>query len=146
MSSLIMPVLSPWCSASMPIPLSKPVGFKSNAVGERGSHGRARLPPSLALVRQEPLPPGTINTAARPKDVHVQLLSSIGFACSLMFEHGCYERRPARLVIGTQPAPSIRVEILVKQHQVFPMRIVSISLIRAVTWLYSLLVLLEKQD
>ena len=62
-----------------------------------------------------------------------------------MFEHSCYERRPACLVIGPQPAPGIRVKVLVKQHQVFPMRIVGISLLRAVTWFSSLLVFLEKQ-
>ena len=63
-----------------------------------------------------------------------------------MLEHGCHERRPARLVIRAKSSTGIRVKVLVKQHQVLPMRIVCVSLFRAVTWLHPLLVLLEKQD
>lgn len=75
-----------------------------------------------------------------------RLLFDVGFASGLVLEHGCDERRPACLVIGAKSSPRVRMKVLVKQYQVFPMEIVCVFLIRAVTRLRALLIFLEKQD
>lgn len=63
-----------------------------------------------------------------------------------MFEHGCYERCPAGLVRCTEAAPVIAMKVLVEQHQVFPVRIFGVAIVRAVTGLSTRRIRLKDQD